>query len=193
MENPYNTILKVCSQIDLGNDSKAREIIQEEYPFKLHEKTARKIKDSQAFSIFKRDHFIDQYSGDRLIYIPTLRIINWKLKDDVFPYHPHGKMSKCHIAFWELIPSLDHVIPLARNGKDEEENIVTTSMLKNSIKANWTLKELGWKKIEVKNLPNWDGLVNWYIDFYQKNISDLRPLPNYSYFKHWYDIASNPK
>ena len=48
-----------------------------------------------------------------------------------FPYQKHWKMSDTHIAWWELIPTVDHVEPVARGGVDEEENWVCTSQLRN--------------------------------------------------------------
>jgi hypothetical protein len=193
MENKHEIIKEVCDHIGTGKIRDACLLIQEKYPFDFHEKPKSKLTDQEAYEIFQRDHFIDQYSGDRLVFIPTLRLINLKLGDEFFPYHPHGKMSKCHIAFWEMIPSLDHVIPLARGGTDEKLNIVTTSMLRNSIKANWTLEELHWVRVETMNFPNWDGQVKWFIDYYDKNQKDFHLYQNFSYFKHWYVIATNSK
>lgn len=51
-------------------------------------------------------------------------------------------MSECHIVYWELFPTIDHIVPVARGGRNSEENWVSTSMLRNSAKFNGTLEEL---------------------------------------------------
>ena len=61
---------------------------------------------------------------------------------DVFPYQAHWKMSECHRAYWEYVPTVDHIIPISLGGADDIKNRVTTSMLHNSIKSNWTLEQL---------------------------------------------------
>jgi hypothetical protein len=48
-------------------------------------------------------------------------------------------MSETHIIYWALFPTIDHVVPVAREGPDEDKNWVTTSMLRNAAKSNWTL------------------------------------------------------
>ena len=54
-------------------------------------------------------------------------------------------MSEGHMAYWELFPTIDHILPVARGGLDSEENLVCCSMLTNSIKSNWTLEQLQWQ------------------------------------------------
>jgi hypothetical protein len=74
-------------------------------------------------------------------------------------------MTKCHIAYWELYPTLDHVVPLARGGSNDDENVVITSMLRNQIKANWTLEEVGWQMYPAGDLREWDGLLGWFVEY----------------------------
>lgn len=179
-------ISDICAEISNNRISNARQLVQDKYPFEFHEKAKRSKSKIEMFKIFQRDHFIDQYSGDRLVFPPSLRVINVVLQKN-FPFQSHGKMTDCHIAFWELLPSLDHVIPIARGGKDEDDNIVTTSMLRNNAKMNWTLDELGWKRISKIKGPNWDGMVEWYIKYYE-NHENLRPI---KYFTTWYGVAKN--
>ena len=40
---------------------------------------------------------------------------------------------------------MDHINPVASGGADSMENWATTSMLHNSFKSNWTLKQLNWR------------------------------------------------
>ncbi len=91
-----------------------------------------------------------------------LRAISTLLPDK-FPYHAHGKHSECHMVHWELYPSVDHVVPLSRDGEDIEDNCVTTSMLRNMAKSNWTLQELGWDLLPPGDYAKWDGLVGLHM------------------------------
>ncbi|WP_346842815.1 hypothetical protein [Rhodococcus sp. A14] len=61
-----------------------------------------------------------------------------------FPAHPNWAVSQSQFAYWELFPSIDHLVPVAGGGADDESNWMSTSMLRNSAKAHWTLDELGW-------------------------------------------------
>src|ERR1700682_1318780 len=76
-------------------------------------------------------------------------------------------MTETHPAYWELVATIDYMVPVARGGVDSEENWLTTSMLRNAAKANWTLDELGWSVLPPGNFSEWDGLTRWlgnYID-----------------------------
>jgi hypothetical protein len=58
----------------------------------------------------------------------------------------------------------DHILPVSRGGTDDESNWVTTSMLRNSAKANFTLAELGWSLYPPGDMKDWDGLLGWFVD-----------------------------
>jgi hypothetical protein len=107
---------------------------------------------------FHQDGFIDCYSGQRLIFPGTLRLLSLCLPEE-FPFHSNWKMDRTHPAFWELFPTIDHIVPIARGGEDAETNWVTTSQLQNSAKANWTLKELRWTLVPAGSVEEWDGLI----------------------------------
>ena len=102
-----------------------------------------------------------------------------------FPYHPHWKMDECHVAYWELYPSADHVVPLARGGSDDDTNLVCTSMLSNGAKANWTLEELGWRLLPGGNTQQWDGLTKWFLDYTEEHQEALED----QFVKRWYTAA----
>jgi hypothetical protein len=122
-----------------------------------------------------RDGFVDRYSGKHLVFPGVLRVLALRLPAE-FPYHPNWKMTATHLAFWELSPTVDHVVPVARGGADTELNWVTTSMLRNSAKANWTLEELGWTLLPAGDLHAWDGLLGWFIRHVKKH-SELLQNP----------------
>ncbi|MCA9019723.1 MAG: HNH endonuclease [Planctomycetaceae bacterium] len=106
---------------------------------------------------------------------------------DEFPFHPNWKMSECHIAYWQLSPTIDHIIPVARGGTDEESNWASTSQLRNSAKANWLLEELGWELHPPGDLQEWDGLLHWYVD-YANDHAEIKTDP---WFRGWLRIAEN--
>lgn len=102
-----------------------------------------------------------------------------------FPFHPNWKMSRTHAAYWELYPTVDHVVPIARGGSDSEDNWVTTSMLRNAAKSNWTIHELGWTLLPKGDFSRWDGLTGWLFWYVDKNgLEGQEP-----YVVQWYKAA----
>ena len=102
-----------------------------------------------------------------------------------FPYHSHWKMEECHNAYWEFIPTVNHIYPVALGGADSEENWATTSMLHNSIKNNWTLEQLNWKLYDAGNYEEWDGLTALFIEL----VNADKTLLEDTYIKKWYRLS----
>lgn len=166
------------------NKSEAIKIIQNDYPFVYLPREKRMYTDKQKIKQFIKDGFIDRYSGQRLVNPGLLKVISYYLPD-VFPYHPHWKMDECHNAYWELIPTVDHIHPIALGGTDGEENYATTSMLHNSIKNNWTLEQLQWTLYPAGDYTEWDGLTNLFI----KLVEQDKELLKDTYIKRWYALS----
>jgi 5-methylcytosine-specific restriction endonuclease McrA len=131
--------------------------------------------------VYRRDSFTDRYFGEPLIYPGALRALS-VLAPDLFPYHRNWKQGVTHAAYWSYYPTIDHVVPVARGGADDETNVVTTSMLRNASKANWLLSELGWPAPEARPVQDWDGLLPWFCRTYESS-SLLRAHPA---LKAWY-------
>ncbi len=183
--NDYSyTIQKACGRIALGDVEGAAGIIRDEYPFSPLIKTGRSYTPRTMTRIFVRDGFIDRYRGTRLVFPPTLRILSHYLPSEL-PYHKNGKMSEGHLAYWELFPTIDHVVPVSRGGVDSEENWVCCSMLTNGIKANWTLDQLQWELLPPGDMKEWDGMLDWFLQHVERN-SALLQMP---YLKTWYYAA----
>lgn len=72
-------------------------------------------------------------------------------------------MDSSHPLYWELTPTLDHVVPVTRGGQDRLENWITTSMIINARKGTYTLDELGWKLLPPGDRNEWDGLITLFI------------------------------
>ena len=91
------------------------------------------------------------------------------------------------MAYWELVPTIDHINPIATGGKDEDDNIITTSQLNNSIKSNWSLEQLRWKIYNAGDIKEWDGLTKVFIELVEKDITLLSD----NYIKKWYSISKS--
>jgi hypothetical protein len=133
-------IIATCDRILSNEITKAQEIIEKDYKHHFIKYATRSMSNFEKLKIFLRDGFIDRYTGKKLIFPNVLRIMSEELGGDVFPYHPNWEMSKCHVAYWEYFPTYDHIIPIARGGKDISDNIVTTSQMSNSAKSNFLIE-----------------------------------------------------
>ncbi len=172
----------------LLNDNKEEAIktINDQYKFEYKKIQKRNYSDSQKFKIFMRDGFIDRYNGEKLLNPGILKVFSTYFPKE-FPYHRNWKMDETHIAYWELVPTIDHINPIALGGKDEDDNIITTSQLNNSIKSNWTLEHLRWKIYDAGNIEEWDGLTKTFIELVEKDITLLKD----NYIKKWYSISKS--
>ena len=179
-------IEEACNALSNGSLELCKSIITSQYPFQNLKKKRTPIPKSTALRIFVRDGFIDRYSGVALIFPGTLRIIS-ELLPDAFPYHPHGRLDLCHPAWWYLFPSIDHVIPVAFGGTDDDENLITTSNLLNMTKRNALLDDLDWTLYPSGNIAEWDGLLAWFMAYIQHDSS----LLSCSYIADWYRCAKS--
>ena len=184
MEKPPDTLKRVCDALSSNNVTTAEAIISAEFPFEPPIPQKRKYTEAQSTEVFLRDGFVDRYSGDRLIFPPVLRVISMALPTG-FPFHPNWKMDQCHIAYWTLSPTVDHVVPVARGGIDEAENWVTTSMFRNGAKSNWLLEEIGWTIHPKGELSDWDGMFYWFLSYVEANPLVL----GNSLIKRWHRAA----
>jgi hypothetical protein len=180
MIDKARVIKSVCDALSSDDLLAAADIARHQYPLLNQPPAARNYSEGQALVIFLRDGFVDRYSGNRLVFPAVLRILSVLLPDE-FPFHRNWKMIETHPAYWELFPTLDHVVPIARGGQDNETNLVSTSMLRNSAKANWTLEELGWSLHPPGSLSEWDGLLAWFLGFAE---ADKRVLKD-KYISRW--------
>jgi hypothetical protein len=185
MQAKVDILRKISAALSAGDRAEASTIARADYPFVARKPVRRVYTDEQSVRIFLRDGYVDRYTGERLIFPGALRLISQLLPSE-FPIHPNWKMSECHMAYWELIPTIDHLIPIARGGLDEESNWITTSMLRNSAKAQWTLEELGWSVFPPGDLHVWDGLSRWFLDYLR-----IHPLLlKEANLKRWHAVAT---
>ena len=184
MNKKRDIIQTVCEALLAGDKKKPSSIARSEYPFTGLQTAARKYSVAEATRLFIRDGFIDRYSGERLLFPAALRLLSVLLPEE-FPFQTNWKMSKCHIVYWELSATVDHIVPLARGGLDDDPNRATTSMLRNNAKSNWTLEELGWMLQPPGDFIEWDGLIGWLVEYVKHEPQHLQD----PYIKRWHDAA----
>ncbi|MGH6840107.1 MAG: HNH endonuclease [Methylocella sp.] len=158
MNDKAAVLADVCAALSGNQPYEAGAILRKRYPFVPLKNVGRRYSVRQMLVAFIRDGFIDRYSGARLVCVAALRLISKRLPDQ-FPFQTNWRTDACHFTFWELAPTLDHILPVSRGGIDDESNWVTTSMLRNSVKANFTLDELGWSLYPPGDIKDWDGLL----------------------------------
>jgi len=167
MDTKTDIISEVCHAISANRQTEAVDLLTRRYPFAAAAPTLRRYRPAQATAVFRRDGFVDRYSGAKLVFPPVLRVISSTLPAE-FPFHANWKTDQCHPAYWEIGATVDHLIPVTRGGADSAENWVTTSMARNSAKMNWTVEELGWTLHEPGRLQDWDGLLGWFMEFVEE-------------------------
>jgi len=152
-------IQAACAALRNGGQDQAISLLKRDYPFAPQPVTKRQYGPLESTRVFVRDGFIDRYTAERLVFPPVLRVISAELPVD-FPYHPNWKTDVTHPAYWEIGATVDHLIPVSRGGADDDSNWVTTSMVRNSAKGNWTVAELGWILQAPGDFRDWDGLIH---------------------------------
>lgn len=184
MKDNTATIEKIFRSLLAGKVSETRQLAKKELPFEPVLAAGRRYHLTQAMRIFMRDGFIDRYSGNRMLFPGILRLLAVALPA-AFPFQEHWKMSETHMVFWQMFPTLDHIVPTSRGGADSEENLICTSMLRNSAKANWTLEELGWQLHPPRRFEEWDGLTGLFIRFVERKPDMLSTR----YLRSWHKAA----
>ncbi|MBQ8783374.1 MAG: HNH endonuclease [Clostridia bacterium] len=177
-------IFDVAQMLLQNNEERAKAIIVESYPHRVFETEKRTYSIIQKMEQFMRDGFIDRYTGQKLVNPGILKVLSVYFPDE-FPFHPHWKMTETHIAYWELIPTIDHIYPIAKGGQDNKNNWVTTSMKNNSIKSNYTIDEIHWNLYPQGDIKNWDGLTDVFLNLVDNN----KILLDDKYIKTWYDVS----
>ncbi len=186
MEEKSSVLAEVCRVLSVSGSNAAAQILCREYPFHPSTAKSRNYGPCESIKIFVRDGFVDRYAGHRLIFPPVLRLLSLMMPDE-FPYQLLWKTEVTHPAYYELSATIDHLVPVSRGGSNEESNLVTTSMIKNSAKGNCTLEELGWTVHPKGNIGEWDGLLSWFVDF-----TETHPdLCEKSWIKSWFRAAKS--
>lgn len=181
-----NVISDIATMLLENDKATAKNIICQEYPHSYCEIEKRSYTMMQKMNQFISDGFIDRYTGKKLLNPGILKVISHYFPDD-FPYQSHWKMTDTHIAYWELVPTIDHIYPIAKGGKDDEKNWVTTSMKNNSIKSNYTIDEIQWRLYPKGNISDWDGLTSVLFEL----VNNDKELLKDAYIRNWYKVSKS--
>ena len=184
--NPAEAMRQACDLLAVGELASASEILASAFSTPPAQTPRGKWALPRLVKVFVRDGFTDRYSGEPLVFPGALGALS-VLAPSAFPYHPNWKQSVTHPAYWTHNPTIDHVVPVARGGPDDESNIVTTSMLRNAAKGNWLPSELGWSAERVAAREDWDGLLPWFCREHERNERLRRERP----LQQWYRAATN--
>ena len=185
MKRQNSEIISNVIELLIGNNEiLAKSIIVNEYPHKIYNVEKRIYTVHEKMEQFISDGFIDRYTGEKLINPGILKVLSTYFPDE-FPFHPHWKMTETHVAYWEMIPTLDHIYPIAKGGRDDKSNWVTTSMKNNSIKSNYTIDEIHWTLHPKGDIRDWDGLSKAFVKLIEINKELLKD----NYIKMWYTIT----
>lgn len=186
MRDRAETLARICAAVDDDDADQATTILARDYPFVPLHNVGRNYTTLDSMRVFVRDGFIDRYSGERLVFPGTLRALSLMFPAH-FPFHPNWKTDACHFAYYELSPTIDHIVPITRGGSDVSENWVTTSMIRNAAKGNFLIEELGWRVLPRGDIAKWDGLTSWF--FRQNKIQNYRS--HNATIRSWADAALN--
>jgi hypothetical protein len=185
MDDKSAVLAEVCAALTNNQLAVAADILKDRYPFVPLLNVGRRYSVRQILAVFTRDGFVDRYSGVRLVCPATLRLISKRLPEQ-FPFHRNGRFDLCHFGFWELFPTVDHRVPVARGGADDDTNWITTSMVRNAAKGVLTLDELGWSLQPPGHIREWDGLTGWFVDQARADRTILADV----YFRQWFAAAT---
>ncbi len=186
MNEKTDILTACCAMIDADALPAAAAMLARDYPFTPIIKNGRQYTAAQCMQVFARDGFIDRYSGQRLVCPGTLRLLS-RLMPAAFPFQSNWKSDSCHFAYYELFPTIDHRTPVARGGLDQMDNWISTSMLRNAAKANFTVEELEWTLHPCGDISAWDGLTGWFMQQ-----ARIRPdISSDPYLSRWLRAARN--
>ena len=175
-------VLKQAAEFILADKTEeAGAIIRKDYPFVPINKDSRNYSKTKQMKQFFKDGFIDRYFGTKLINPGMLRLLSGKLPED-FPYQEHWDTEKCHMAYWDYSPTMDHIDPISRGGRDKESNWITTSMMGNSAKGIFTIEQLNLHLYPEGDIREWDGLSKLFIEI----VETYPELKQLSGVKDWY-------
>lgn len=165
MQDPAVVLQTACDLLLSHDAVAARELVRSRLPRESAARINHRYSKRQLAGLFTRDRFTDRYSGKRLIFPGTLRLLSVLLPDE-FPHHVNWKFGEGHPIYWELCPTLDHLVPTSRGGRNDPSNWITTSMVKNAAKAAFLIEELGWQLYPPD--VTWDGLTGFFLDYVER-------------------------
>lgn len=180
-----DVITHACLALEAGSVDAAKKIIRASFPFAQYVEKTR-LNEVAQLNIFRRDGFVDRYSGNKVFCPPVLSVLSEVLPEE-FPCHKSWKYSETHQAYQIFWASVDKIVPAASS--DDERNLVTTSYSNKLAKAGAQLKDIGWRLLTLEEIAGerWDGMTGWFINYVQEHQNLLKD----STLSKWYKILHN--
>lgn len=138
----------------------------------------RPITRSTSVRILQRDNFTCRYCGGRTILSSVMELLG-EIYPESFPFHPNWKGGVTHPAFVSRSPAVDHVVPAALGGGDDDDNLVNACNPCNSIKSDFSLDVLGWSLRPIEE-SDWQGLTEYY-----RSLWNFAGRPKPEYHSNW--------
>jgi hypothetical protein len=203
MAKNWEIIMDACLALSDEGIDECRRIIQMNYPFdpnaKPREVKSREsqLRDSKVeviscwvenhiakMRVFSRDGFENRFTGEPLIFPAVLRLLSKALPRE-FPFQQYWRPEATHIAYYDLGACTNLLIPLSRGGKNEEENLITTTMPYILARTDQTVEEAGWRLTREGFVDEWDGMSTWYVEY----ITEHQELREINFFNLWFNAA----
>lgn len=134
--------------------------------------------------VFDRDGFVNRFTGEPLVLTAALRLLSHEL-GGIFPFHQNWKAEQTHMAYYELGTCANKLLPPTRGGREELNNLVTTTMPYVLARSNATVEESGLTLFQGGDLKEWDGLSRLFVDL----VRDRLELKKLSFVRTWYPAA----
>jgi 5-methylcytosine-specific restriction endonuclease McrA len=119
--------------------------------------TARRSTTRLKLDVFQRDAWTCRFCGARTIDLRVLQAVS-ALCPVELSFHPNWKFGASHLLYWTHSSSLEHVVPFARGGADDDTNFVTTCYGCNDARGDLLLEEIGWL-LRSPASSGWRGLT----------------------------------
>jgi len=207
MREHSEIIMDVCLALSDGDRGRGRELILKEYPFdplarprkvevrdrptdgatpEAREETKTFWTEDQAkkMRVFARDGFINRFTGELLVFPATLRLLSREFPKEL-PYQQSWRLGEVHLVYYDLFACVHQLIPFTRGGKEEESNLITTTMPYVLARSNSLVEEAGWRLTREGYVDEWDGMSTWYVEY----VKEHQELRNENYFNMWFNAA----
>ena len=180
-----DALVYACLALEAGSVNAAEKIIAAGFPFSGYLNDEKPLSEAAQLKIFRRDGFVDRFTGQKVFLPPVLTVLS-EMLPDVFPNHPNWKRDETHQAHEMFTATVKKIIP---NRPADEFNLATAAYKTKAAKANATLEDLGWKLYSLEEIADlrWDGMTDWFVRY----VDDHRDLLSVPLIARWYKAVQN--
>ncbi len=180
-----DALVYACLALEAGSVNAAEKIIATGFPFSGYLNDEKPLSEATQLKIFRRDGFVDRFTGQKVFLPPVLTVLS-EMLPDVFPNHPNWKRDETHQAHEMFTATVKKIIP---NRPADEFNLATAAYKTKAAKANATLEDLGWKILSLEEIADlrWNGMTGWFMNY----VDDHRDLLSVPLVARWYKAVQN--